>query len=146
MSKVKKSLGSPLSSSILVRCFRDSGELKSGLFDPKKQGKIVPCVEILKCGPDVKQAKEGQWGLMNDACKPSAIKLGDDVLFLMKEYELIYLYDEKPSMEEIYMTEITGTIKDLTPFVDVTPFENMKAKFRDEDNNLVTLGGSKITE
>ena len=141
-----KGLGSPLGSGMLVRCFRDSGELKSGLFDPKKQNRIVPCVEILKCGPDVKQAKDGQWGLMNDTCKPSAIKIGDEVLFLMKEYELMFLYDTKPSMDEIYMTDITGTAKDLTEYVDVTPFVDMKAKFRDEDNNLVTLKGDRITE
>jgi hypothetical protein len=143
--KSNDKLGSPLDSGILVRCFKDSGELKSGLFDPSKQGKLVPCVEIVKVGPAVKQATVGQWALLNNTVKPSTIVIKGELFYLIKEYELMYLYDEKPTMDEIYQTDNSVT-KDMTPYVNVESFVDMKAKFRDEKGDLVTLKGDKITE
>lgn len=141
----RENLGSPLSSGILIKCYTDSGQLKSGLLDLKKQGKLVPCVEIVKTGPSVVQVKEGQWGLLNDTVKPSVIVIHGEMFHLIKEYDLLYVYDHKPSMDEIYMTN-TSIKVDLTPYVDVTPFVDMKAKFRNENNELVTLKGDKIAE
>ena len=145
MSKVKKNLGSPLNSGILVKCYVDNGELKSGIFDPKKQGKLVPCVEIIKVGPKVTQVSEGQWGLVNDNANPKVIIINGGIYHLINEYDLLYVYDVPPTIDEVMSTNNSVKI-DLTPYVDIEIFKDMKAKFRDEDNNLVTLGGSKIIE
>jgi co-chaperonin GroES (HSP10) len=141
----KKNYGSPFGSGVLVRVFKDNGELKSGIFDPTKQGALVPCVEVLKVGPDVKQVKEGDWVLTTINSKPSPIVIGDELLYLIKEYDVMYVYAEKPSMEAVYATNIDPK-RDLSPYVDVTPFKDLKAKFRDEEGNLVTLSGTPIKE
>ena len=145
MNKVKKSLGSPLNSGILVKCYVDNGELKSGLLDLKKQGKLVPCVEIVKVGPKVTQVSEGQWGLVNDNVNPKAIVINNEMYHLINEYDLLYVYDVPPTIDEVMSTN-TSVKVDLTPYVDIELFKDMKAKFRDESNNLVTLSGAKIVE
>jgi co-chaperonin GroES (HSP10) len=142
---MQKNLGSPLNSGILVKCYVDSGVTKSGLFDPKKQGKMVPCVEIVKVGPKVEQVKEGQWALVNQAVQPKAIVIQGEIFHLIKEYDLLYVYDEPPTMDEVYNSDASVT-QDLTPYVDIEPFKNMKAKFRNEEGELVTLKGDKIPE
>jgi hypothetical protein len=140
-----ESLGTPLNSGLLVKCYVDSGTTKSGLFDPKKQGKMVPCVEIIKVGPKVTQVKANQWALVNQAIQPKAIVIKGEIFHLINEYDLLYVYDEPPTMEEVYNTDASVT-QDLTHYVDIEPFKNMKAKFRNEDGDLVTLKGDKIAE
>jgi hypothetical protein len=142
---MQKNLGSPLNSGILVKCYVDSGVTKSGLFDPKKQGKMVPCVEVIKVGPKVEQVKEGQWALVNQAVQPKAIVIKGEIFHLLKEYDLLYVYDEPPTMDEVYNSDASVT-QDLTPYVDIEPFKDMKAKFRNEEGELVTLKGDKIVE
>jgi hypothetical protein len=112
-----------------------------GYIKPKKEGriilagenenKIVPCLEVMKIGPNVKTIIEGQWVRINDNCTPQMIPYKGEVFYFFQEHDIAFVYDEQPDMDDV-LGSATMIVRDLTEYVVVDKMKKLKAKITTE--------------
>ena len=125
MSKVLKSKDIkclPLGSKMIVRAYLKP---QSAIINLKAK-EIVPCVEVMRIGPDVKHVKEGQWVFIRDGITPGQ-------------------FDDKPDYEMIMGTD-TSIVRDLTEYVNVDKLSKLKAKITEKDESEVITASTTILD
>jgi len=131
----------PLGSKMIVRAYLKPQSIILRL----NQKEIVPCVEIMKIGPDVKYVKEGQWCLVRDNVEPGQFKYGEELFYFFQEHDVQVIFDEKPDYEIIMGTN-TSIVRDLTEYVKVDKLSKVKAKITEKDESEVLTETTSILD
>lgn len=131
----------PLGSKMIVRAYLKPQSIILGL-DSKE---IVPCVEIMKVGPDVKHVKEGQWCLVRDNVQPGQFKYGEELFYFFQEHDVQVIFDEKPNYEIIMGTD-TSIVRDLTEYVKIDKLSKVKANITEKDESEVLTESTSILD
>jgi hypothetical protein len=144
MSKILKSKDIkclPLGSKMIVRAYLKP----QGALINLKAKEIVPCVEVMRIGPDVKYVKEDQWVLIRDGITPGQFKYGDELFYFIQEHDVSVIFDEKPDYEMIMGTD-TSIVRDLTEYVKVDKLSKLKAKISEKDESEVLTESTTILD
>lgn len=88
---------------------------------------IVPCLEVMKKGPNVKNIEEGQWVRINDAITPSLFPYKGEIFYFFQEHDVAFVYDEQPSLDDV-LGSATMIVRDLTEYVVIDKMKKVKAK------------------
>lgn len=106
---------------------------------------IVPCVEVMKVGPYVKDVKEGQWVLVRHDVQPGQFKYQDELFYMFQESDVVVTFDEQPDYEDI-MGSDTAIVRDLTEYVRVDKLSKVKAKITEKDESEVLAETTTILD
>lgn len=124
----------PLHSGIVVQVDLMNKSSSGLIYLDKAQ--MNPFVTIVSVGADVKDDKiqVGKTALMNPGVSPMPFLAGNEkVYFLMKEYDLLGVYEEAPSKEMVAMVldnklMSAAVSRDNTKFIDQEVVESLKSK------------------
>jgi hypothetical protein len=118
----------PLGSLLIVRPYRMPAINESGTILSDDERSWVPCVEILRKGPRVQHAEEGQWALLNHrTSEPGFFARQHEGFHLIQESDIAILYDEKPPYQEVSETD-TYIFRDPTDYVKIDKMSKIEAK------------------
>jgi threonine dehydrogenase-like Zn-dependent dehydrogenase len=131
----------PLGSKMIVRAYLKT----QGIILNLNHKEIVPCVEVMKVGPDVKHVQEGKWVLIRDGITPGQFKYGDELFYFVQEHDVTVIFDEKPDYEMIMGTN-TSIVRDLTEYVKVDKLSKVKAKISEKDESEVLTESTTILD
>ena len=114
---------------------------KIELMSTTASGKVMlasaqmnPFIRVVAVGSKVTEVKEGDWCLMNPGVQPMPFIAGDGrAYFMMKEYDVIGVYDHKPSEEMVAMVldnkiMQSAISRDNTKFIDPDVVSSLRAK------------------
>lgn len=147
MSSNKKVLTSkdikctPLGSRIITRAYIKP---QSAIITLDKK-EIVPCVEVMKIGLNVKEIKEGQWILVRHDVQPGQFKYGNELFYMFQESDVVVYFDEQPDYADIIGTD-TAIVRDLTEYVKVDKMSKLKAKISEKDESEVLAETTTILD
>jgi len=108
--------GFPMGSGIVIRMFLNPGVTRAGILLANK-GEPLPVGEVLKIGPDVKHVKEGQWVTLNSNCRAGIFSYEGAKLGVIKEYDVSFVYEEQPDINDLVAPEDSSITRDLTEYV-----------------------------
>lgn len=131
----------PLGSKMIVRAYIKPQSIILGLNSKE----IVPCVEIMKVGPDVRYVKEGQWCIVRDNVQPGQFKYGEELFYFFQEADVQVMFDEQPDYEVIMGTDTT-IVRDLTEYVKVDKLSKVKANITEKDESEVLAETTSILD
>jgi len=131
----------PLGSKMIVRAYIKPQNAIISL----KAKEIVPCVEVMRVGTDVKYIEEGKWVLIRDGITPGQFKYGDELFYFIQEHDVTVIFDEKPDYEMIMGTD-TSIVRDLTEYVKVDKLSKVKAKISEKDESEVLAESTTILD
>ena len=92
---------------------------------------IVPCLQIMKIGPNVKNVSEGQWVMLRDQSASvvvnSMFPYKNELFYFLQEHDVMFIYDEQPDLDELINTGTT-VVRDLTEYVKFEKLSKVRAK------------------
>ena len=106
---------------------------------------IVPCVEVVKIGPNVRDVKEGQWVLVRHDVQPGQFKYKNELFYMFQEVDVVVSFDEQPDYNDIIGTDTT-IVRDLTEYVKVDKLSKLKAKITERDESEVLAETTSIID
>lgn len=105
------------------------------IIDPSA-GKIVPCMQIMSVGPNVKTGKPNMWITIKDQSAKTvsecAFPYKGEVFYFLQEHDVMFFYDEQPDLEDV-MASATTIVRDLTEYVKIDKMKKVKAKVTEVD-------------
>jgi hypothetical protein len=131
----------PLGSKMIVRAYLKP----QGVILTVNKKEIVPCVEVMKVGPDVKHVQEGKWVLIRDGITPGQFKYEDELFYFVQEHDVTVIFDEKPDYEMIMGTD-TSIVRDLTEYVKIDKLSKVKANITEKDESEVLTESTSILD
>lgn len=117
-----------------------------GFIKPKKESRIilagenentiVPCLEIMSIGPNVKTGKAGMWCTIKDQSAKTvsqcAFPYKNEVFYFIQEHDVMFFYHEQPDLEDV-MASANTIVRDLTEYVKIDKMKKVKAKVTEVD-------------
>jgi hypothetical protein len=135
-----------MGSKVITKAYLKPETTKGGVIvDIKRKRDVVPCVELMAVGPDVKHAKVGQWGLLNTNCTPAAVIHDGEMYHLIQEYDIAVLFDEQPDLDDIVGSD-TSIVRDLTDYVRFGKMKALKAKVSEGYEHEFDSDGNRIVQ
>lgn len=116
----------PIGSIILARGFKAPETTKGGII-LKKESDVLPCLEVMKVGNNVKVVQEGKWILLRAGLNPPAVPYKDELFFMFQETDVIFMYDKQPDIDHIMQSDTTIR-RDLTEYVKYDKMSKVRAK------------------
>lgn len=117
----------PSGSRLICRGYIKPKSTSRILLAGENENKIVPCLEVMKIGPNVKTIVEGQWVRISDNCAPQMFPYKGEVFYFFQEHDIAFVYDEQPDMDDV-LGSATMIVRDLTEYVVIDKMKKLKAK------------------
>lgn len=116
----------PVGSRILARGFKAPEKTKGGIIlTEKDRPTVLPCLQVMKVGENVKVVKEGSWVLLRQGLNPPAVPYGGETFFMFQETDVVFMYNEQPDIEHILGSDTLIT-RDLTEYVKVDKMKELR--------------------
>ena len=129
----------PVGSRILARGFRPPEKTKGGIIlTGKDRPTVLPCLQVMKVGENVRVVKEGNWILLRNGLNPPAVPYGGETFFMFQEVDVMFIYNEQPDIDHVMDSNTTIT-RDLTEYVKVDKMSKLRA-------TITEKGGTKKPE
>ena len=110
---------------------------KSIILAGEHKDAIVPCLQVMKVGPNVKNVVNGQWVTIKDQSADTVVRsifpYKNELFYFMQEHDVMFMYDEQPSLDEV-MTTSTTIVRDLTEYVKFEKLSKVRAKITEVDH------------
>lgn len=135
-----------MGSKIIAKAYLKPEKTKGGvIIDVSRKREVVPCVEVIATGPDVKHAKVGNWGLLNESCKPGMVIYEKEMYHLVQEYDIAVLFDHQPDIDDMIGSD-TDIVRDLTDYVNIEKLKKLKVKVDEGYEHEFDHNGNRISE
>lgn len=117
----------PVGSRILARGFKAPETTKGGIIlTEKDRPTVLPCLQVMKVGENVRVIKEGNWILLRQGLNPPAVPYGGETFFMFQETDVVFVYNEQPDIDHILGSETLIT-RDLTEYVKIDEMKKLRA-------------------
>jgi len=126
----------PNGSMMIVRGFIKPKKSNRIILAGENENAIVPCLQVMSIGPNVKTGKPGMWITIKDQSAKTvascAFPYKGELFYFLQEHDVLFFYHEQPDLEDI-MASATTIVRDLTEYVKIDKMKKVKAKVTEVD-------------